>query len=91
MEKKITPSEFVRLWNLILSKTLLLVKTEEYLPKVVLEYNLGDVVPEHINFVIERIRKDMKFNRIVEEQLGVPVGYMVNEGYNKMVITVVKK
>lgn len=90
MAQKITPREFVHLWNLILSKTLLLIKTQEYLPKVILELDNDAVVPEHIDFVVDHIRRDEKFNRIIQETVGASVSYKVNEGDNKIAITAIK-
>lgn len=71
--KPMTPREFVRTWNMLLTTTKKNVKNGEQLPKVILTMDITDGLRKSLDFVIGRINSDKEFQQEVFMTAGVPV------------------
>lgn len=69
---KITPKEFVRIWNLLLRELKKKV-TDEYCPETLITFEYEDELVDHLQFVIDRVNSDAEFQGALARSVNLSV------------------
>lgn len=71
----ITPKEFVKIWNILLSNAKKGVKDGDVFPKVLFTMESEAGLKENLEFVISRVNSDKEFQQEVSEVAGTMVSF----------------
>lgn len=71
----ITPKEFVKIWNILLSNAKKGIKEGDVFPKVLFTMESEPGLKENLEFMISRVNSDKEFQQEVSEVTGTMVSF----------------
>lgn len=71
----ITPKEFVKIWNILLSNAKKGIKEGDVFPKVLFTMESEAGLKDNLDFVISRVNSDKEFQQEVSEVAGTMVSF----------------
>lgn len=75
----ISPREFARLWNMLLTKVRMVAKNANIFPATILTMEQNDAQIANTLFVVDRLSSDPEFNEEMTNRLGVKVNLIIEK------------
>ena len=75
----ISPREFARLWNMLLTKVRVVAKNANNFPATILTMEQNDAQIANTLFVVDRLSSDPEFNEEMINRLGVKVNLIIEK------------
>lgn len=74
-KQTITPKEFVKIWNILLSNAKKGIKEGDVFPKVLFTMESEAGLKDNLDFVMSRVNSDKEFQQEVSEVTGTMVSF----------------
>ncbi len=82
---KITPSDFVYLYNQVLTRILKIGEVAAW-PITVLRYSTSETLSSWLDFVVERINKDKEFRTEVKSVTGYDIEFFIEHDIDTVIV-----